>query len=334
MATPLWTESFRVRSYETDPGGFASMVSVCNYLQEAAANHARALGVSMEQLEASNSTWVLARLRVEVGQYPQWRDEVVVETWPSGTERLFATREFLVRLDDGGSILARGTSAWLMIDRARRRPVRLPEFITNLERPDRDRALMGTDPAIPEAGPDADVCEIRARYGDMDVNGHVNNVRYIEWAMEPVSPDILGSRRIARLDVQFKSEAVFGDAVIVAVESVGVEDAGVPAESVFGDAGAARSGAGAAGSDSGGDAGAARSGAGAGAGSGSGGDAGAASETVRSGDTDASPGSTAGGSFDVAGESVFENDIVYVHTIRHAGDGRELTRLRTIWHQT
>lgn len=204
------------------------MISICNYLQEAASNHARALGVSVEQLEESNTTWVLARLRVEMDRYPRWRNEVRVETWPSGTERLFATRDFLVS-DEGGLILGRATSAWLLIDRRRRRPVRLPADIVGLNLPDRPRVFDDGDVAIPvvesgesEAG--VDVRKIRARYGDMDVNGHVNNVCYIEWAMEPVRKDVLESGQVARMDVQFKGEAVFGDAVEIAVEVLGGTD--------------------------------------------------------------------------------------------------------------
>ncbi len=149
--------------------------------------------------------------------------------------------------------------------------------------PDRERALTGPAVQIPEAGPGADVRKICARYGDMDVNGHVNNVRYIEWAMDPVGPEVLESRRIGRLDVQFKSEAVFGDAVTVAVESVGGDCVDGATESAGGD------------------------------------DEGIAPEP-RPGDT-----------VDVAAEHMPGSDLLFAHTIRHADDRRELTRLRSVW---
>lgn len=215
----IWKESYRVRAYETDPSGRASTESMCNYLQEAAANHAGALGVSFDQLRQQNSTWVLSRLRVRVERYPGWQDDIVVETWPSGIERLFATRDFFIK-DADGDLLARAVSWWLLIDVERRRPLRLPEFVTSLDLPDRERALNGSPAGVPEPGADALSREIRVRYGDLDINGHANNVRFVEWSMEAVPPEILQSMRIGELDVHFKSEAVYGDAVTVSVESV------------------------------------------------------------------------------------------------------------------
>ena len=220
----VWKESYRVRAYETDPTGRASIVSLCNYLQEAAANHARELGVSVEHLQRQNSTWVLSRLRVRVDRYPAWRDEIDVETWPSGTERLFATRDFIVKNADG-DVLVRAVSWWLMIDIESRRPLRLPEFISSLTLSNRERALNGSRSNIPEPRADANARELRVQYADLDVNGHANNVRYVEWALEGVPKDVLNTMHVMELDVLFKAETVHGDPVTVAVDSVDSKNA-------------------------------------------------------------------------------------------------------------
>lgn len=220
----VWKESYRVRAYETDPTGRASIVSLCNYLQEAAANHARELGVSVEQLQKQNRTWVLSRLRVRVDRYPAWRDEIDVETWPSGTERLFATRDFIVKNVDG-DVLARAVSWWLMIDIESRHPLRLPEFISSLTLTNRERALNGSAPKMPEPRADANAREVRVRYADLDVNGHANNVRYVEWALEGIPKDVLESMRVAELDMVFKAEAIYEEPVTVSVDSIAGDEA-------------------------------------------------------------------------------------------------------------
>ena len=55
----VWTEAFPVRAYEADVNGTLSIAHLCNYLQEAAGNHARSLGVSVEQLQELDLTWML-----------------------------------------------------------------------------------------------------------------------------------------------------------------------------------------------------------------------------------------------------------------------------------
>ena len=215
----VWSETFRVRSYETDPGGEASIQSICNYLQEAAGNHAGALGVAVDQLTRQNMTWVLARLRVEVDRYPIWREDVVVETWPSGTDGLYATREFLIH-DASGQPVGRGSSAWLMIDFERRRPMRIPPFITEIPLPDRPRPIRDMPsrlPDLPEGGTEK---HLDVRYSDLDVNGHVNNVHYIEWSLESLPSDLLRSHAVKTLDVVFRAEANLADAVSVGVHEI------------------------------------------------------------------------------------------------------------------
>ena len=209
-----WTETFRVRAYETDPSASASVPSICNYLQEAASNHANSLGVSVEQLTGQNLTWVLSRLHVEMDAYPQWRQTVRVETWPSGENGLYATREFVIYDEADERVLGRGTSAWLLIDVARRRPIRIPDFVTAIRLPERGRVLPDTFdrlPALPADAPHART--IRVRYSDLDLNRHANNVCYVAWALETLPVSLLESHRLTSLEVHFRAETAEGDVV-------------------------------------------------------------------------------------------------------------------------
>lgn len=225
----VWTESFRVRSYEADPGGRASIQTMCNYLQEAASNHAAELGVSIEHLTKENLIWMLARLRVEVDAYPGWRDEVTVETWPSGSDRLYATRDFLVRSDR--ELLARGTSAWLLVDAKRRRPVRQPEFITGIELPDRQRALEDLPAKLPHPPEPVREHLVRVRFSDQDLIGHVNNVLYVDWSVESVP--LVETHAVQALEVQFRAEARYGDEVTVQTGRADVSEDGIPSVPSF-----------------------------------------------------------------------------------------------------
>lgn len=219
MTTPAstWTETFRVRAYETDPTGAVSVPTLCNFLQEVASNHAQALGVSVEQLTAQQLTWVLSRLHVEVASYPQWRETVRVETWPSGVEGLYATREFMI-YDGEAREIGRGTSAWLMIDVARRRPVRIPDFITAIRRPERGRVLPDTFERLPAPKAASHSHDIRVRYSDLDLNQHVNNVRYVAWALEALPAALLQTHRLTTLEVHFRAETSAGALVGVQAE--------------------------------------------------------------------------------------------------------------------
>jgi acyl-ACP thioesterase len=55
--------------------------------------------------------------------------------------------------------------------------------------------------------------ERRALYSDIDYNGHVNNVRYIQWIQDSVDPAVLEQARQARLDINYLGEVKPGETV-------------------------------------------------------------------------------------------------------------------------
>jgi acyl-ACP thioesterase len=118
------------------------MLSIFNFMQEAASSHADALGVSIQQLLSENYTWLLSRVQITMTSYPAWTDDLTVLTWPSGMQRLFALRDFQFK-DQKDSTVGAALSAWLVIDTHKRRPVRIAPFIDRLKPVEGDHILPG-----------------------------------------------------------------------------------------------------------------------------------------------------------------------------------------------
>ena len=206
-APEVWRQPFDVRAYEVGPDERASLLTVADYFQEAAGEHARSGEVETFDLGGGVGTWVLHRLRLRVEALPRMRQRVEVETWPSGYDRLKAYRDY--RLWGDGAALVVGTSAWLVIDVARRRPVRLPTGLEGFGPAEPERVLaFEAPPAAPDAVEHARTFGVRR--ADLDRVGHANNVRFIEWALEPL-PSADGLREV---EVLYQSEAVVGDDVV------------------------------------------------------------------------------------------------------------------------
>ena len=53
-------------------------------------------------------------------------------------------------------------------------------------------------------------------YGDLDMNGHVNNVRYIEWVLNSLPLEFHQTHILTALEVNYLAEAVYGHAVSIA----------------------------------------------------------------------------------------------------------------------
>lgn len=210
-------EKFTVRSYEMDVQGVASVPAICNYLQEVAGNHATELGVAVDHLFKKNMTWVLSRLHIQVFRFPFWREEIKIETWPSGRQRKFATRDFLI-FDQKHNILVKATSSWMIIDLKTQKPIVMPEFMDEIRLPDRQRAIDDSFPKMTLPKNPNFEQKFDVRLGDLDINQHVNNVKYIEWALESVPLDIWKAKILASLEISFRAETKHGERIIIQTE--------------------------------------------------------------------------------------------------------------------
>jgi acyl-ACP thioesterase len=210
----IWREAFTVRAHEMDAAGVAAPARLCDYLQEAAGNHAHHLGFDIATLRQRGFTWMLTRLRVRLTRLPAWREAITIETWPSGTRgRLIATREFIGR-DAAGAELLRATSDWLYVEVATRRICRVPEALMPCVPQGHPHALPPDDARPPDLETPTWSVTLPVRRSDLDLNQHVNNVRYVEWMMEPIPTTFTDTHQVAELEILFRQGAELGDTAV------------------------------------------------------------------------------------------------------------------------
>ncbi len=210
----FWQEEFKVRAYEAGPDGRVTIHSVCNYLQEAAANHAVAMKVAMDTLKEQNLTWVLSRLHVRMNSYPFWNQVIRIETWPAIKQKLHAIRDF--RLMSGEKEIGTASSSWMMIDLKRRRAVPIPGFMDKLQNTERGRTLEDPFDSLPVVDETSAVQSRKffIRMADLDMNQHVNSVHYLSWALETVPAEIWQRAFIRDVEINYRSECRYGDVVV------------------------------------------------------------------------------------------------------------------------
>lgn len=211
---PSIAGSFPVHSYEVDAFGTLVVPAVSGYLQEIAGRHAALLGVGLDALRARGLSWVLARQRVELPAPVSLGDTLELETWPSGLERLAATREFVGQRGDGVEAL-RATTVWLVIDLGTRRPVRPDELLDPRFPRLRTPAVAPLSPGkLPELATWELERRFHVRFADIDANLHVTNASYVTWAVEAVPVERWRAFRLAALEVHYLAEALHGAAVL------------------------------------------------------------------------------------------------------------------------
>lgn len=183
-------------------------------LLNAAENHAKARGFGMMELNGNHYTWVLARLTIEMVNMPMVYTKLNVSTWIESIYSLFTNRNFSITAADG-TVYGYARSVWAMIDYDTRQPAQLeqmegqafepylfPEQPCPIEKAGRVRPLNDDDY----------ICSLDTRYSDIDMNSHVNSIKYVEHMMDLFPMEAYqNGRNLRRLEIAYMAESYYGD---------------------------------------------------------------------------------------------------------------------------
>ena len=112
-------------------------------------------------------------------------DKVTINTWHRGQQSIFFIRDYEL-LDESG------------------------------ERPQNEERVTEEDARKVVVPHDAVLQKVdghRVAYSDIDVNQHVNNARYIAWAMDAIPEVVVNDRPVSEVSINFIKEAVPGEVV-------------------------------------------------------------------------------------------------------------------------
>ena len=200
-----------ITCYEADANQLMRPTAMLDLMQEAANTNASTLGFGYDEMIDSNIAWVLSRIHVKFINTPKWRQEVNLKTWHKGVAKLFYLRDFILS-DKKGNTMALATTSWLIIDLNTRRLVR-----------NNDLALCDTPMHAIEAPADKVVQPVDIEpelvrkhpvtWSEIDTNGHVNNVKYVVWAIDAVKQEDIKERPLKELLINYDAEVMPGDVV-------------------------------------------------------------------------------------------------------------------------
>ena len=206
-----FTKSFEIRLNEVDHNARVKLPVLFDLMQETAGSQSDSIGYGVFTLIKKKITWVVSRYHMQVDEYPRWKDSIKVTTWRSHEEGLFAIREYLVHNDDRE--YARATSSWSLIDTDTGKPVDPQEYLPEYPHLEK-RALDEQFNPLPECSQPELEKKFSVRKHDCDLNRHVNNSMYVAWGMETVPVNVLEEGSCHHVEVNFRGEARFGQAVL------------------------------------------------------------------------------------------------------------------------
>ncbi len=197
----------RVRYSEVEPDLRMSMSALINRFQDASVFHSESIGRGPQPIGSVKHAWIIVSWQIILNRMPSFSESVTTATWGWKFRGMEGDRDFTIK-NENGEILAMAASRWIYFDFERQRPMRVPEAEVSgygidppleIERAPRKIKIPETEPLIQE--------QIRIGKEHLDNNKHVNNLQYIEMALEAV-PD---GAVVKEIRVEYAQQAYLGD---------------------------------------------------------------------------------------------------------------------------
>lgn len=179
------------------------------------------LGVSDKAiLEDYNLVWIIAEYDIEVVRLPRFAEEITIETEALSYNRLFCYRRFTI-YNEAGQELIHMMATFVLMDRDSRKVHAVEPEIVAPYQSDFDKKLI--------RGPKYESLEepiskdYHVRFYDLDMNGHVNNSKYLDWIFEVMGADFLTHYIPKKINLKYVKEVRPGGVITSAVERTGLE---------------------------------------------------------------------------------------------------------------
>lgn len=209
--------TFQVSPQSVDFRYKITLSALTDLLLTAAQYNADENGFGIRELQLNNSSWVLLRFALETDYMPEQYENIAVETWIHSVGRVSTTRNFRIR-NEKGKIIGHAISNWAMIDMNTRKAMDLMSL--NRIREFEDGADVPiAKPAKLDAVETEPFDRFRACYSHIDINQHVNTMRYVEWISNYFDLNHYNQNRLRRFDINFMAEILFGDKIEIRATS-------------------------------------------------------------------------------------------------------------------
>lgn len=203
----VYTTRFPVTTLHVDCFGRCKPSGLLRFTQDAAEEHCHHLGTDWDSMAKKRYFWAVIRQRIEISRYPKAGETVTVKTWPMPTSRVAYPRA-AEGFDEEGNSLFKVISLWVIVDMDTRAMV-----LPGKSGIDVAGTVLGTElkapGGLPAVTPERN-CLRTVSFSDLDINGHMNNARYLDWICDLLPSGFHRDHPLKAATVCYMTEALEG----------------------------------------------------------------------------------------------------------------------------
>lgn len=179
------------------------------------------LGMSdMYILENYNLVWIITDYNMKIERLPVFDEKITIETYAKSHNRLFCYRAFNIK-DEAGNTIIEMVATFVLMDRDTRKVHPVMSEITDAFDSELSKTML-RGPRFKELEGGVEQ-EYRVRFYDLDMNGHVNNSKYLDWVFEVMGADFLTHYVPKKVHLKYVKEVLAGGLITSQYEQEGLK---------------------------------------------------------------------------------------------------------------
>ncbi len=202
----MYEQVRRIEYSNLSPEKSVSVSEILRFLQDIAVAHTTACGYSLQLLSEMKRAWILLSTHIKFKKSIKFPSDIKIKTWTYDFARAFGPRAFVITDYETGEEYASASAMWTFVDTETGRLKEIPKDILEC-------FGTGITPEVEYIRRSANheaknhYADYRVLKRDLDSNFHVNNVKYVEYAMEAIEESTL----VKEIEIYYRHPTYLGD---------------------------------------------------------------------------------------------------------------------------
>lgn len=211
----IFKEEFKIQSKDIGKGNCIKNRGILEILENIATHHSDMVGHGPNDIEEKGNTWILLDWKLQVLKRPKYGQTLKVNTWGrtinGEIKKTYTYRDFEI-YDEENNLCVIGTSKWVLIDIKTGRIIKIEEEVIKKYEIE-DKNVFNTTELDKIKEPETCDKEITYQVSrrDIDLNGHMHNLYYLDLAYEVLPDEVYEKRPFNNVRIQYKKEVKIGD---------------------------------------------------------------------------------------------------------------------------
>ncbi len=214
----IYTIKYKVTFDDVDQNLNIKNISLMKYLVDAAGMHSESVGYGLTSMDKTNIVFLLLGWNVKILKRPKLLDEITVKTWAESLIHSLSIRNYEIYEKD--ELVALASTKWIMVNYKDHSIMPVTQDVLDAYT-SVPRSVF--DVPIPKLSLPTNITnsyKYTIKRRDIDSNLHVNNLKYLELALEALSDDDYSRSKFSEICINYKNECKLGHDVVCNYEKI------------------------------------------------------------------------------------------------------------------